>query len=478
MEGDYCMKMMSTRHKYAKRRAIVALLCVTMLFGMIFTSCNSQIDEPVATADPDATVEVLRLTKTVAYGEKLTTAKFETVSVKASEAWIGALASSDEVVGKYATREMAEGEFLLAKHLSDEKPAELKEEAEFEKTNYGFEELGFVVVTEYVKANTGEDIGVELQAIIDKNPQSVIYFPDGEYQTSVPIRTPADGARSVCLKLSDNAIIKAHENWERGSGAVIRLGGQKERNDIYIAGSNYYLEGGIVDGSGIADGVSIDHGRETSLRDVTIINTEIGVHIYKGANGGSSDADIENIRVFGNGSRTSIGLWIQGWDNTYSYMRIANVNTGVRVESAANLFRNIQCEYTNKDASSTEYAQGKGFDDVGDRNWYDTCSSTNFSTGFYMQSRRSKMTGCVVKWSEAFARSGAQVALKAATSWGCIARSVKAEFTASPTNSFYLYAEQGGEGRIDDPIFDVSAVNQEAYNKYKSQIYGNIVWNK
>ena len=194
------------------------------------------------------------------------------------------------------------------------------------------------------------------------------------------------------------------------------------------------------------------------------------------SNGGSSDADIENIRVFGNGSRTSIGLWIQGWDNTYSYMRIANVNTGVRVESAANLFRNIQCEYTNSEASSNEYAQAKGFEDVGDRNWYDTCSSTNFSVGFYMQSRRSKLTSCVVNWTEGYAKSGAQVAMKAATSWGCIARSVKAKFSANMNNCYYLLAEQGGEGRLEDPIFDVSAVNQNEYEKYKNQVVGKISW--
>ena len=476
------MRKIGSKHKRVGQRLTVALLCITMLFGMAFASCNSQTDDSAADAVSNATVEVLRLTKAVEYGEKLTTAKFETVTVSVADAWIGALSNPDDVVGKFATKQMEEGEYLLSKHLSDQKPDPIEKEAEFEKTNYGFASLGYVVVTEYVKPNTGKDIGVEIQEIIDKNPQSVIYFPDGEYQTSIPIRTPANGATSVSLKLSDNAVIKAHEDWEKGSGAIIRLGGQEERNDIYVPGSNYYFEGGIVDGSGIADGVSIDHGRETSLRDVTVINTEVGVRIYDGANGGSSDADIENIRIFGNGSRTSIGLWIQGWDNTYSYMRIANVNIGVKVETAANLLRNIQCIYTTPDVSASEYKSSRGFEDTGDRNWYDTCSSTDFSTGFFMQSRRSKLTSCIASWTDSYVKIGetlsSQTAIQAATTWGCIARSVTAKFTASMNNCNYLLAQAGGNGRLDDPIFDIASVNQDEYNKYKNQIYGKITWNE
>ena len=42
------------------------------------------------------------------------------------------------------------------------------------------EELGYVIITDYVKANTGEDLADALQNIIDSNPRKTIYFPDGE----------------------------------------------------------------------------------------------------------------------------------------------------------------------------------------------------------------------------------------------------------------------------------------------------------
>jgi hypothetical protein len=40
--------------------------------------------------------------------------------------------------------------------------------------------LGYVVVTDYVKANTGRDISDAIQKVINDNPMRTIFFPDGE----------------------------------------------------------------------------------------------------------------------------------------------------------------------------------------------------------------------------------------------------------------------------------------------------------
>ena len=50
---------------------------------------------------------------------------------------------------------------------------------------------GYVVVTDYVKANGKRDVSDILQKIIDDNPNRTIYFPDGLYLISKPICTPA-----------------------------------------------------------------------------------------------------------------------------------------------------------------------------------------------------------------------------------------------------------------------------------------------
>ncbi len=471
------MKTVSSKTKSTRLILILLTLCVSVLLGALLTSCNDEadgVDDQTDGQAESATVEVLRLSVDLARGEKITPTKVEKVTLEASKVWIGAISNPDEVVGKYTLREMEQGEFLLARDFSETKPEEIVEKVVLENKDMGFKDLGFIVVTEYLTPNTGEDVGAEIQKVIDRNPKSVIYFPDGEYQTSVPIRTPADGDRSVSLKLSDNAVIKAHNDWEKGNGAIIRLGGKNERNDIYVAGSNYYLEGGTIDGSGIADGVSIDHGRETSVRDVTIINTEVGLHVKKGANGGSSDADIENIRIFGNGRPSSVGLKIQGWDNTYSNMRIANVQIGVYIDTAANLLRDIQCTYISNPRLQPNYTSSQGFYDSGDRNWFDNCTSTDFATGFYVASNRSKLIGCVARWTDAQKDSGKQVAIYKPGAWNSLARSVVADFTAPADVCEYLVAQEGGYGHITDPIFDVTAVKDTTYSKY---LYGKITWN-
>lgn len=178
----------------------------------------------------------------------------------------------------------------------------------------------YVVVTDYVKANTGKDVSDELQALILANPNRTIFFPDGEYLLSKPICTPANPIHAVSLKLATFAKLKAMDSWSEKE-AVVRLGAAEPYNDIYTPGSNYYFEGGIIDGSGKANGISIDSGRETAIHHVSIKNTEIGVHIKWGANNRSSDADVHSVNIVGNNSKTSIGVLLEGHDNTLTNMR-------------------------------------------------------------------------------------------------------------------------------------------------------------
>ncbi|MBO4791755.1 MAG: hypothetical protein J5592_05675, partial [Clostridia bacterium] len=144
-------------------------------------------------------------------------------------------------------------------------------------------------------AGTEDATGI-IQRLIDENPNRVIFFPDGEYVISSPILTPADPSKSVSLLLSDFAVIKASTGWNSGE-AMIRLGGKDPFNTIYKNGSNYSLSGGIVDGSGVASAISIDSGRETSVRNLSVKHAKIGIHIKNGANSGSSDSDISGVNI-------------------------------------------------------------------------------------------------------------------------------------------------------------------------------------
>ena len=118
------------------------------------------------------------------------------------------------------------------------------------------------------------DVSDNIQCLIDSNPNKTIYFPDGIYSISKPIVTPANPKKSVNLLLSNYAVIKAMDSWKH-TEAMIRLGGKEPANDICTNGSNYSLTGGIIDGNGVATGISIDSGRETRIQNTSIKHTVI-----------------------------------------------------------------------------------------------------------------------------------------------------------------------------------------------------------
>ena len=143
----------------------------------------------------------------------------------------------------------------------------------------------------------------------------------------------------MSLELSNYAVVQAAEDWD-SEEAMIRLGGKEPYNSITINGSNYSLSGGVIDGNGRAKAVSIDSGRETAVRNVSIKHAKVGIHIKHGANSGSSDADISSVNIVGTGGTDSVGVLVEGYDNTFTNMRIANVFIGVDLRSAGNSLRN------------------------------------------------------------------------------------------------------------------------------------------
>lgn len=252
----------------------------------------------------------------------------------------------------------------------------------------------YVDITDYISFND-LDVSMAIQRAIDQNPNRVIFFPDGLYKISTPILTSADPHKSVCLELSNYAIIQPKEGWNHEE-AMIRLGGKEPSNTVLIPGSNYYLSGGIIDCAGVAKGISIDSGRETIVRETSIKNAVLGIHIKKGANNGSSDADIYNVNITGNMNRNSIGILVEGYDNTFSNIRIYRTQFGVMSSSGGNSFRNIHALYGSSDDSI--YEDGYGFVNKKGNNWYDLCYSDQYATGFCIESGYGIFHDCYAFW--------------------------------------------------------------------------------
>ncbi len=239
----------------------------------------------------------------------------------------------------------------------------------------------YIIVTDYIGEEKNMSVSYAIQKLIDENPNRTIFFPDGEYLLDEPILTPAHPRKSVDLRLSNFACLKASAKWNSGE-AMIRLGAKDSANDIMTAGSNYGINGGIIDGSGIAKALSIEGGRETYVRNVNIKNAQIGLHIQRGANNGSADADIHSVNIVGNGSPESIGVLIEGYDNTLTNMRIANVFVGVDVRSGGNMLRNIHPLFHIHEETYARYDSSVGFRIQHPMNWFDYCYSDQFSVGF------------------------------------------------------------------------------------------------
>ena len=258
------------------------------------------------------------------------------------------------------------------------------------------ETSGYLQVAKYVKPGTGRDVADALQRLIDANPNRTLFLADGEYLLSHPICTPADPRRSVSLVLSNYACLRATADWPQGE-AIVRLGGIHPANDIRTPGSLYGIQGGIIDGAGVADGISIDGGRETFIRQLSIKNTRVGIHIKHGANNGSSDADVSNVHIVGCNTPESVGVLVEGFDNTLSDMRIASVNTGVWLRSGGNCLRNIHPLYIFGDKQ--QYDTSCGFRVDGSENWFYFCYSDQMATGFHLGNNCiSQLTDCFCYW--------------------------------------------------------------------------------
>lgn len=258
----------------------------------------------------------------------------------------------------------------------------------------------YIVVTDFMPADGKTDISDRLQQLIDENPNRTLFFPDGTYLLSRPILTPANPKKSVDLQLSNFAVLKAADSWN-SEEAMIRLGAKDPANDILTPGSNYGLCGGVLDCSGKANGISIDGGRETYVRNCNIKNAVIGLHIKIGANSGSSDADIHSVNITGTGERNSLGVLIEGYDNTLTDMRIGRVFVGVDVRSGGNMLRNIHPLYYINGPTYPEYEESVGFKIGTDvNNWFDYCYSDQFATSFFTE-RGGNLHNCYCWWYSA-----------------------------------------------------------------------------
>lgn len=226
---------------------------------------------------------------------------------------------------------------------------------------------------------THGDASETLQALIDENPNMTIYIPAGTYTLYNPIRTSAVPTRTVALQLDDNAVLKAAGGWNH-SAPMITLGTSWEYNTTAEAGYFYYFDGGTVDCSGVAEGIAIECGRNLQVRNTSIINTQLGFNIKNGTNGGSSDADIFNLTIKGNGKPGSVGMHCAGYDNIFTSIKISNCQTGIYLTGGGLFCRDFDISLDNPAIMDGSVAVRCNSTD----NWYVNFNITDYQQAFRM----------------------------------------------------------------------------------------------
>ena len=169
--------------KINRSSLLCVLLCLCMLMSVLLVSCNGGTDD---TNLPDGKteeekIEVYRALEDISSGSKIVETKVEKVLVYKSALPEGTLTSADAVVGKFATDKIFAGDYFFAAKLSNVKPATDEEEVKEDDGKLNFDDAGYVLVSDHVKANTGSDVSDAIQKLIDENPNRTLYFPDGEY---------------------------------------------------------------------------------------------------------------------------------------------------------------------------------------------------------------------------------------------------------------------------------------------------------
>lgn len=195
-----------------------------------------------------------------------------------------------------------------------------KEIGELEtRTDGKFDKLKsyYINVLEYgIQPNV--DMGAKLNALIKQYPNRTFYFPDGEYITSVPIKTSADVEKKrTSFELSPNAVIKAVA--PMGSSDYIFEIGAYDVYDWNDKFRNVYITGGLLNCDLRCGAISVREIQGFKISNITVTDfTRTGIKIYGNDENHPADTELTDI-------------WLQGWNVSVDTIGIDIYGTDCRI---------------------------------------------------------------------------------------------------------------------------------------------------
>ena len=247
-----------------------------------------------------------------------------------------------------------------------------------------------------------------IQDVIDDNPNKTIYFPDGTYLISSHIETPADNDKSVCLELSDHAVIKASDSYIDPLPMICL--GYKDYSSYYLYENfaSFGIEGGYLDCNNVTGGIEIDNCIRPYVKNITIDNVKTnGLYLATGANNNSLDATVDNVVIICNNNTEAIGMKITTSDNWIQNVRTFSGKYGLYFESAGG----NQVTETHALAVSRDYTTLADAQNMcayyfksggGHYNYLTRCYADGFATAFYFDGQHNNFIrdAYIYYWNE------------------------------------------------------------------------------
>lgn len=455
--------------------ALLCCLCITLstVFMTGFDTVDKNDGEAAKIKDEEKLVEVVRAIDEIEYGELYTEDKLEVVKVSPQAVPEGAITNLTELKDKYASAKLFAGDYVTSAKTVDKKP----DNADDNKGNEIEEEidpykLGYVIITKYDSYKDGDNYSPAIKKAIEDNPGRTIYFPDGTYNINEPIVISADPEKSVALRLSHLAIIRAVDWNADPKVAMIRIGvedGESQtKSDEAVsmddanlsAQHSSFIIGGNIYGNSMASGISIEGGKDILIYNVSIKRVYNGIHVLYGNNEmGAVYANIDNVNITGYEATGSAGLLVEGTRNTFSNMRIASVQYGVFCTETGegNCFRNLHPLTVGMNDKITVDENGKrnndarhtvGFYDKSKGNNFDDCYSDQFASGYVFdeQCRSVVISGFCYWWTTA---NNYHVGYETTGKFNAILICPNVRLPSGSDMVTYLYiGEQGGQGVV------------------------------
>ena len=440
------MKKISKLGKFA----LCILACVSVILCAFLASCNTP--EVVE----DEKIEVIRAKEDLEAGAKITEAKVEKVLVSKADLPIGTITDQSLIINKFTTSYVYAGDYFFQTKLSNTKPideSQNNKENENEEAKINFDQAGYIIVSDYVKADTGEDVAEDIQKLIDENPNRTLYFPDGVYMLSKSITTSADPSKTVSFKLSNYAQFKPADNWTYGE-PLFKLGAT---GGVSEEGGYVTFEGGILNGENKADGIWVMNSGNVSIRYSAIRYVVKGIHVKADENGNGPTVDVTTVNITGNGTLDSIGVLLETDNNTLTNMRIAANQVAIKLLGNNNFLRNLHPLYlfrASLDASQT-FKDSIAFYDAGTQNFYDNCYNDQFATGFYLADGNKSIFDCCfnIWYTVGYDH---HTAFYCEGKFDAVIRLTSAELQGNSEGvecNFLIVEEEGGSGIIDSVFY-------------------------